>query len=443
MILFDWQLANYPVRSGFAMNLECPKFGRGILSGLLVAILTILPASGVQAQSANALKACVALSDVNDNIHACMDNYLNSMDNNIADMEAFLTDSLTGEALLGLERSQTAFAEYRRQNCLWYLEFSSPRSEAELIAKNCLANMSRQRWQELQGLIGEGKTSIQTVSGFYVYGAGRNSVQLCGSEERYWLGGDPSVVNDAQQLYLTLASSEFQVLHAVFSGSLDESSSAPEGHSAVFNASALVDMSVPTESDCRLPGKVSAFDLDAEVNQSAFTPAEEIADEDEQDEPQQQLIAYFGAWLVDCTERNGRRTCNLSVDLNKAGSKDDINGGTLMVVREKGQKTRLELIFPEREIDSPSLIRWRIDAFAFGDLIGSSILVDEKSARQLIPSDRFLDKELLPMMIGGVDLSIEILQQVDDASGEEFLGTLNGLTKALAFSDDFVRDSTE
>ena len=47
------------------------------------------------------------------------------------------------------------------------------------------------------------------------------------------------------------------------------------------------------------------------------------------------------------------------------------------------------------------------------------------------------------MMIEGVDLSIEVLTEVDDAAGEEFVGTLNGLTKALAFSDDFVRFSTE
>ncbi len=55
----------------------------------------------------------------------------------------------------------------------------------------------------------------------------------------------------------------------------------------------------------------------------------------------------------------------------------------------------------------------------------------------------FHDDALLPMMIEGVDLSIEVLAKVDDSAGEEFVGTLNGLTKALAFSDGFVRDSTE
>jgi len=375
-----------------------------------------------------------------------MDSYLDLMDNNIAGMTDFLSESLSGQALAGLNLSQLAFSEYRRQNCLWYLEFSSPRSEAELIAKNCLATMSRQRWQELQGLLGEEDTSAKTLSGFYVYGAGRNSFQFCGSEARYWLDGDLDVVNDVQQLYLSLASSEFEPVYAVFAGVVDDSSPAPQGHVGLFSISTLVDMSVPTESECEMPGGSSAFDLDSSttVDTSAVSASEEIPDEEEQDEPQQQLIAYFGAWLVDCTENNGRRSCNLKVALDKPESSNSEQAtGTLIVIRGKQQRTSIEMIFPEREIDSPSLIRWRIDDFAFGDLVGSSILVDEIAARQIVPGDRFLKNELLPMMIEGVDLSVEVLAEVDDSAGDEFLGTLKGLTKALAFSDDFVRDSTE
>ena len=134
----------------------------------------------------------------------------------------------------------------------------------------------------------------------------------------------------------------------------------------------------------------------------------------------------------------------MKVALDKSASSDSEQAsGTLIVIRGKQQKTNIAMIFPDREIESPSLIRWRIDDFAFGDLVGSSILVDEIAARQLIPGDTFLKTELLPMMLEGVDLSVEVLAQVDDSAGEEFVGTLNGLTKALAFSDDFVRYSTE
>ena len=434
------------VRSVFSTIQECSMSGRGIIGGMLLTVVACFAASSTNAQSNNVLKDCLAVSQGTNDVHACMDSYLDLMDNNIAGMTDFLSESLSGQALDGLNRSQIAFSEYRRQNCLWYLEFSSPRSEAELIAKNCLATMSRQRWQELQGLLGEEDTSAKTVSGYFVYGAGRNSFQQCGSEALYWLDGDPSVVNDAQQLYLSLASGEFQALHAVFAGSLDESSPAPQGHVGVFRLNTLVDMSVPTDSDCKLPGNTSAFDLASSttVDTSADFVAEEIPDSEEQDEPQQQLIAYFGAWLVDCTENNGRRSCNLKVALDKpASSNSEQSSGTLIVIRGKQQRTSIEMIFPDREIDSPSLIRWRIDAFAFGDLVGSSILVDEIAARQLIPGDRFLKDELLPMMIEGVELSVEVIAEVDDSAGEEFIGTLNGLTKALAFSDDFVRDSTE
>ncbi len=383
------------------------------------------------------------MSQVTDDIHDCMDSYLNLMDNNISGMTEFLADSLSGDALAGLGRSQNAFSEYRRQNCLWYLEFSSPRAEAELIAKNCLANMSRQRWQELQDLVSEEDTSAQTVSGFFIYGAGKNSFQQCGSDVRYWVDGDPSVVNDAQQLYLSLATSEYQIVHAVFAATIDEVSEAPEGHQGLLKLTTLIDMSLPTESDCRLPSTQSAFALasGAEVDENALRSSDELEGDEEQDEPQQQLIAYFGAWLVDCTEINGAKSCELNVAFEKVGAPDELNDGQLTIVREKQKRTHLELSFPGREIDSPTLIRWRIDAFTFGDLVGSSILVDDVAARQVVPDGRFLKNDLLPLMIEGIELSVDVLEDVDDASGEQYQGTLNGLTKAIAFADDFVRDT--
>lgn len=422
--------------------------GRGMLSGVLLAALFCFLMSNTYAQitNSNVLEDCIASSPGTNDIHDCMDRYLDLMDNNMAGMTEFLSESLSGQALEGLNRSQAAFSEYRRQNCLWYLEFSSPRSEAELIAKNCLATMSNRRWQELQGLLGDEEAAAKTVSGYYVYGGGRNSFQQCGSETRYWLDGAPSVVNDAQQLYLSLATSESEVLHAVFAGAMDEATAAPEGHAGVFNLTTLVDMSVPTESDCKLPANLSAFDLASSttVDTSKVAAPDEIVESVEQEEPQQQLIAYFGAWLVDCTENDGRRSCHLKVALEKAASDEsDAALASLIVIRGKQQRTRMELVFPGQEIDSTSLLHWRIDAFTFGDLVESSIRVDEVAARQLVPDDPFLQNELLPMMIEGVDFSVEVLGNVDDSSGEEYIGTLNGLTKALAFSDEFVRDSIE
>ncbi len=417
---------------------------RGIFAGVLMAVVGCLAASSSYAQSQNVLKECVAVSSVADDIHLCMDNYLDLMDDNINGMASFLAQSLSGEALSGLQRSQRAFGEYRRQNCLWYLEFSSPRDQAELIAKNCLATMSRQRWQELQALLGENEETSRSLTGFYVYGPGRNSFQQCGSDERYWLEGDPSVVNDAQQLYLSLATSEFQVLHAVFKGTLNTATEIPDEHVGVVRIDTLVDMSIPSDSDCKLPTSQSAFELAAEVDERALSLPTDLEVESDQDEPQQQLIAYFGDWLVDCTENNGKRSCDLKVELEPTLVKADSNdAGTLVAVREKGGSTRLELIFPNREIDTPSRIRWRIDAFAFGDLVGTSVLVDELAARQLVNDKALVEKEILPLMIEGVELSIEVLESIDDIAGEEFLGSLNGLTRALGFADEFVRDSTE
>jgi len=74
-------------------------------------------------------------------------------------------------------------------------------------------------------------------------------------------------------------------------------------------------------------------------------------------------------------------------------------------------------------------------------LVGTSVLVDELAARQIINDKALVKREILPLMIEGVELSIEVLENVDDEAGEEFVGSLNGLTKALGFADEFVRDS--
>jgi hypothetical protein len=369
-----------------------------------------------------------------------MDNYLDILDGNIRDITEYLADSLSGSALAGLESSQQAFIEYRRQNCFWYLEFSSPRSDAEQIAKNCLATMSRQRLEELQALVTAEDTSGQAARGYYIYGAERNTFEPCGTDKRYWLEGDLELVGRAQQQYLSIATSNLQVLYAVLVGTVDEQAQAPQGHQGVFQLERLIELRVPTESDCRLTG-------DAAVSaQVAATPAASVSTVgdmpvDDQpaslDGPEEQLIGYFGAWLVDCTDAQNIRACRLQVELNADAQAPAVS---LSIIRQKQQSSALEVFFAEREIDDPARIRWQVDGMVFGDIVQSEIRVDESGTRQLIPASRYLREEMLPMMIRGVDLNLQVLASVDDDSGERYVGTLKGLTKAMAFADDFIRD---
>lgn len=407
---------------------------------LLVSLLGVV--KDTRAQSYNALAECIALSPLLDHIHACMDNYLDLLDENISTITDFLAESLTGNALDGLLQSNQAFADYRRQNCIWYLNFSSPREEAEQIAKNCLANMSQQRLQELQALVSTENKAAQILKGFYVFGPERNSFQACGSDDRYWLEGNTESVSQAQQLYLAIATDDLQVLFASFAGEIDEQVQVPAGHSGVLNVEATIEMRVPIESDCRLPStsaEVASADSSPNVEPLSAAEIDEIEPE-EQDEPQEQLIAYFGAWVVDCTDTEGNRICRLSVSF-EPGLSNAVQSGEaeLAIVRMKQQVTQLELQFAGREIDSPARIRWWIDAVEFGDIVGSEIRVDESATRQLIPSGRFLRNDLLPMLLDGAEVRVEVLQSVDDSSGELYSATLLGLTKAIGFADDYLQ----
>ena len=100
-----------------------------------------------------------------------------------------------------------------------------------------------------------------------------------------------------------------------------------------------------------------------------------------EDQPQEQLIAYFGAWIADCSDNKGERACRLRVDLE---SGTGAPAASLFVDRLKGQATSMEVAFADREIDDPLRIRWQIDAVRLGDVVGSEIRVDETGTRQLI-----------------------------------------------------------
>ncbi|MGQ7845512.1 lysozyme inhibitor LprI family protein [Granulosicoccus sp. 3-233] len=413
---------------------------RGLFVALSIPLLVLAGGSESRAQEYNALEECIALSPRYDDIHNCMDNYLDLMDSSLRNITEYVASSLDGEARAGLETSQAAFVEYRRQNCLWYLEFSSPRAEAEQIAKNCLSNMSQQRLSELQALLRSNDGQQPIVNGFYVYGAERNSFQPCGSASRYWLEGDDNQVGLAQQQYLSVASSDLQVLYATFAGTMDEEAQGPEGHQGVFELEAVVDLRVPTESDCQLPGEA--------LRQTAAEPAPAATVSTASDLPvqlppaapddtEEQLIAYFGDWLVDCADSGGIRGCRLKVDLDGGQA---LPVASLSMIRQKEQATTLEVFFSEREIDQPARILWSVDSMKFGDIVGSEIRVDQTGTRQLVPASPFLDEQILPTMIKGTELSVEVLASLDDEVGDRYSGSLLGVTKAITFADDFIRN---
>jgi len=110
----------------------------------------------------------------------------------------------------------------------------------------------------------------------------------------------------------------------------------------------------------------------------------------------------------------------------------------LKLKRRANKRTIVQLEFPEREVDTPVKILWRVDGYTFGDVVGSDIRVDQDGTRQIVHERKFVNEDLMPLLVGGGELGVEILVDVDDPSGDVFEATLNGLTRALAFADDFV-----
>ena len=397
------------------------------------------------AQEHNVLAQCRAQSLEIDQIHACLDGYLDSLDNNVRALMGYLERSLSGEALSGLARSQQAFIEYRRQNCLWYLDFSSPRIEAEQIAKNCLADMTHTRFQELTGLIGAGESAVSTLDGLYVFDADRNSFQPCEGPVRLWVEGDVNAVNILQQLYLSEANSDSQPLQATLVGVVKREGNIPAGYQGIFELVEVLSVRDVSNVACANAAGTDIASAEIEAPDNAQDLAANDLDDpqSEKPEPEQQLTAIFRDWVVDCVEFDGRKSCSVTVELNELGAQvfeeDGIGATRLIIYRQDIEGTYAELNFPMREIDSPNLIRWKVDDETFGDIVGSAIRVDQLGTRQLVGSDSVLKKGLLQGMLRGNGITITVLQTVDDATGDTFVGSLIGLTKALAFADDFVK----
>jgi len=417
------------------------RFNALFLIPFLMSLSLMSLAQQAHAQEYNALEECMKLSNDDTDISNCIDNYLDLMDDNIRDISEFIANDLSDAPLDQFQLSQQAFFEYRKQNCLWYLEFSSPQDVAEKIAKNCLAKMSQQRLSELQSLIATEQGKANTLRGFYVYGANRNSFQPCGSDQRYWVEGDNDQVGQLQQDYLSQATADLQVLFAELRGQIDTSQEYP-GHNGIVQLTAVTSLKPPSDSECSLAKGPTTTSAEAqpepEVSPAAVTePQPELAANNDDDEPEQVLRAYFGEWLAECKQNKTKYTCELIVDFSGSGATDE-NRPQLLMSRGTGQSSLLYLKFPDREIDTPAKIRWSIDDNDLGDIVGSQIRVDEAGTQQLIHEKKYISDDLMPLLVRGTELRVEVLADVDDSKGDNFNASLNGLTKAVNFADDFV-----
>jgi len=223
---------------------------RLLVSTTLLSLVGLTQAS----QSSQILEQCRALSLVDDEIHNCLDNYLDDLDANIENLEDFIRAQLSGDGDAGVlqafEASQIAFRSFRAANCLWYVEFSSAQAEADQIGKNCLATLSENRLSEMRQLL-ETEAAPEVVSGYYVYGANRNSFQPCAGSSKYWVEGENVVVSELQQRYLNEATADLQILYAELAGAVDtEVTETYAEHDGVFVADSLVTLRLPTDSDC-------------------------------------------------------------------------------------------------------------------------------------------------------------------------------------------------
>jgi len=405
---------------------------------MLAVLMCGVVTGNAHAQGYNALQECMKLSSSNGDINSCMDNYLDLMDDNIEDISEYIARELPDASLNQFQLAQQAFIEYRKQNCLWYLEFSAPRESAELVAKNCLATISQERLSELQTLIATDSGKANTLRGFYVYGAERNSFQPCGSEQRYWVEGDNAQVGQLQQDYLSLSTASLQVLYTELRGQIEPNETYPE-HSGAVKLIAVTTIKLPSDSECSLPKGATATTLAKlpEVKPAAVPEPEPVAAADETDEAEQVLRAYFGDWIAECRQQKTRYTCDVSVQFDGKDVTDN-NRPELTLSRRANERTVLYMKFPDREIDDPSKIRWRVDKYRFGDIIGSNIRVDEAGSRQLIHEKKFIRDDLMPLLIGGGEVGVEVLNHIDDTAGKSFSASLKGLTRALGFADSFV-----
>ncbi len=450
------------------MELKCNKssslpvtwaISLAVLRMVLPVLLLLASERVLAADTSKILQQCRDLSLLDDDIHNCLDNYLDVMDDNLADVSDLIRAELSAatsgaSGLPAFEASQQAFENYRTSNCLWYLEFSEPRVEAEQIAKNCLASMSEQRLSELQLLV-KIQTRPEVVSGYYVYGSERNTLQLCGGNKRYWVEGDNVVVSELQQRYLGEANTDLQIMFVELEGDVDtEAIETFPGHDGVFKLGALVTLRTPVDSDCVIPRGTDSQTPVADQQDEATTPddtsvASQTSVETNPDEPIQSLTAYFGDWIARCEQLGSSYGCVLSINMTPAGSGSETVSDTedipkLIITRRSEARTVIDVDMPlglVPSLDDIEKVHWQVDSVNFGPLLHSRLESLGPSGaqthiRQALRERWFIRDELLPVMKSGRELSISLLPDTD--SKLNLSATLQGLTRALEFADDFT-----
>jgi len=402
---------------------------------------------------ADVLAECMALSSADDDVHACLDNYLDVMDGSIGEVVGSIRGTLRGEPLAAFERSQASFEAFRRDNCLWYLAFTTPRSDAEKIAKNCLAGSSLDRLVELQGLMLADTEAVFTFDGYYAFDSDRNSFQPCGSERRFWMAGDDNAIASLQQQYLERTSEEGQLMFVRLDGALQQADDARPEHAGRFKLDAVRALREPQDTDCRLPGGsppvVAASDIPVGPRPTGDRAVSDnpVADPDSDPDPlagidvdaeavpaapdravrDDRLIAYFGAWLADCETRAGRSACRLVVDF------DDGDLPRLTLARGEDALTRVTLALPSGAAATAEQVRWSVDDQTLGVIQSARLRQGDQGVELALLDQRFVDDRLLPLLRDGYTLSVNTLG--DDTARQ---ATLVGLTRALAFADDFI-----
>lgn len=417
---------------------------------------------------ADILDDCRALTTAEDEIHNCLDNFLDLMDDNMVDLVAFVTSELSAggesrrEALTAFENSQQSFETFRRENCLWYLAFSSPRVEAEQIAKNCLATLSQQRLSELQSLINDPADNLSR-SGYYVYGAERNTFQPCGEAKRYWVEGDNVLVSQLQQGYLSKSSAVLQILYVSLRGDVDQEAGSPYAeHDGVFRLTDLQEIRIPTDNDCQIPVAAKNIPTPSQAETQQLVTAQTEAEPEQEEttaetavndnEPIQSLTGYFGDWVAHCEQRGERFGCVLSVPLQQDGSdeliyaKDSGSTPVLRITRRSGQRTVVDAELPDVDgnpaVEDVDQISWSVDKVNIGKVLHSRLnsLTEKQTGQaytqQALRERWFIRDELLPLLQRGATLKLQV--QSEQISSAEFRATLKGLSRALAFADDFT-----
>lgn len=521
--------------------------------------------SQAQAATQSELEQCRALSLVPDEIHNCLDNFLDAYDEEMALLEQKVLTQLgttTSDATITFSIAQQTFKTFRRDNCLWYQAFSEPAVEADQIAVSCLIDMSRARLKELRSLLHEDAGAKQ-FHGYYLYGDDRNSFVMCGDIDRYWIAGRTESIQELQRSYINQANADNLLLYVVLGGTadLDADTQAHPGHVGIFNLDSVIEARVPRQSDCQLgkpekrdetliadvkvpspevnwhevtalaeqsenplmlPSEVGPAAADSPARRADTSAAADTAEAVQPEktpqasatvkepatvatveqkvsnpspEPQPEsgaleteialaepsaalvplttlttaatnteatdqsasnsssittmfndeftgeaLIAYFGAWSVDCRNDGTQAICALSVNL-EGQDQAEILQPRIKLFRRTGERTVIDAVFPGQEIDSVEKILWQIDSVKFGAIEGSRLLIDDAAARQEIRQRTRIQKDLLPPMISGYEIGLTVL----DASGQQtrYKGTLLGITRALKFADDFISAPSE